>query len=199
MHRDDPSKRFDAAFYRRFYLNRRTRVITRREVARRVDLIGAFVRLAGLPVRSILDAGCGLGLFRPPLLEQFPAARYTGLEASHYVCERYGWICGSVATFAPPRPFDLVICYDVLQYLGDREASIAMRNLGYLCRGALHFGALTREDWDLHCDRRHTDRNVRLRPAVWYRRRLAAGFFDAGSGMFLRRDVPARLWELERR
>ena len=198
MQRTNPAKRFDAAFYRRFYLNRRTRVITRREVALRVELVGAFVRHVGLRVRTILDAGCGLGLFRAPLLEQFPSARYTGLEASPYVCERHGWICGSIATYAPRRPFDLVVCYDVLQYLNDREAGAAMSNLADLCRGVLHFGALTREDWEQHCDRRHTDRNVHLRPAAWYRKRLRSAFLDAGTGMFVRREVPARLWELER-
>lgn len=198
MQRPDPSKRFDAAFYRRFYLDRRTRVINRREVALRVELIGAFMRHAGLRVRTILDAGCGLGLFREPLIREFPGAHYTGLEASSYVCAKHGWVCGSVATFQPKRPYDLVVCYDVLQYLDDRDAAAAMSNLGALCRGALHFGALTREDWEQHCDRRYTDRNVTLRPAAWYRRRLRRAFLNAGSGMFVRRDVPALLWELER-
>jgi len=37
-------ERFDASFYRRFYLDRRTRVVTRAEMTRRADLIAAFVR-----------------------------------------------------------------------------------------------------------------------------------------------------------
>jgi len=40
---------------------------------------------------------------------------------------------GSAATFDSPRSFDLVICYDVLQYLTAREAAAALRNLGRLC------------------------------------------------------------------
>ena len=38
------TKRFDAAFYRRFYVDPKTRVVTRMEMARRADLIAAFVR-----------------------------------------------------------------------------------------------------------------------------------------------------------
>jgi trans-aconitate methyltransferase len=160
-------ERFGAEFYRRHYLDPRTRVVTRAEMARRADLVAAFVRHAGLPVRSILDVGCGLGLMRRQLVRCFPRARYTGLEASEYLCKRYGWERGSAATFDPGRSFDLVICYDVLQYLEARQAAAAIRNLGRLCSGVLHFGVLTQQDWDLHCDQRSTDRNVHLRAGAW--------------------------------
>jgi len=189
--------RFDAGFYRRFYLDPRTRVVTRAEMARRADLIAAFIRHGKYPVRRILDVGCGLGLMRAPLLRPFPRASYTGVEASAYLCERHGWEQGSAATFTSRRPFDLVVCYDVLQYLATREAAAALRNLGQLCRGVLHFGVLTTEDWELYCDRGSTDRNVHIRPGSWYRRRLAPAFINAGSGMFVRRGAPIHLWELD--
>ena len=189
--------RFDASFYRRYYLDPRTRVVTGPEMARRAELIAAFVRHGEFKVRSILDLGCGLGLMRDPLLRQFPRARYTGVETSAYLCEQYGWEQGSAATFSARRPFDLVVCYDVLQYLTSREAAAAIRNLGRLSVGVLHFGVLTRQDWDLYCDQRNTDRNVHIRPGSWYRRRLAPGFINAGSGMFVRRGAPIHLWELD--
>jgi SAM-dependent methyltransferase len=195
--RNDPARQFDAGFYRRFYLNPRTRVVTAAEMARRADLVAAFVRQGELPVRSILDVGCGLGLMRRQLQRHFPKARYTGLEVSQYLCDKYGWIQGSIATFDSDRPFDLVICYDVMQYLEARPAAAALRNLARLCVGVLHFGALTQEDWDLYCDKRRTDRNVHVRPAGWYRRRLARSFINAGSGMFVRRGAPIHLWELD--
>jgi SAM-dependent methyltransferase len=194
---DSTDKRFDAAFYRRFYVNPKTRVVTRAEMTRRADLIAAFVRHGELPVRSILDVGCGLGLMRNQLRRHFPKARYTGLEVSEYLCRKHGWTQASAATFSSPQPFDLVICYDVMQYLGTREAAAALRNLARLCVGVLHFGALTREDWDLYCDKRRTDRQVQTRPADWYRKRLAASFINAGSGMFVRRGAPIHLWELD--
>ena len=75
---------------------------------------------------------------RAPLRSGLRGARYTGLEASPYLCERYGWEQGSLATWTKPPPFDLVICYDVLQYLDARDASAAIRGLGRLCSGVLH-------------------------------------------------------------
>jgi predicted TPR repeat methyltransferase len=166
-------------------------------MVRRADFVAAFARHGELPVRSILDVGCGLGLMRDQLLRHFPRARYVGLEVSEYLCEKHGWVQGSVATFAPERSFDLVICYDVLQYLESRPAAAGLRNLAQLCQGVLHFGVLTREDWELYCDKRRTDRNVHVRPADWYRRRLARSFINAGSGMFVRRGAPIHLWELD--
>jgi len=190
-------RQFDADFYRRFYVDPRTRVVTKTEMSRRADLVAAFVRHGELKVRSILDVGCGLGLMRDQLLRHFPKARYTGLEVSEYLCDKYGWIQGSVATFESARPFDLVICYDVFQYLPSRPAAAGLRNLARLCEGVLHFGALTLEDWQLYCDKRRTDRNVHIRPADWYRRRLARSFINAGSGMFVRRGARIHLWELD--
>jgi SAM-dependent methyltransferase len=192
-----PADRFDAAFYRRFYVDPRTRVVTRAEMARRADLVAAFVRHGEFRVRRILDVGCGLGLMRRALLRHFPRASYTGLEVSEYLCQKYGWVHGSAATFQGGRPFDLVVCYDVLQYMPARAAAAALRNLAVLCHGVLHFGVLTEEDWELYCDRTNTDRDVHLRPGQWYRRRLAPGFINAGSGMFVRRGAPIHLWELD--
>ena len=191
------ARQFDAGFYRRFYLDPKTRVVTPAEMARRADLVAAFVRHGELPVRSILDVGCGLGLMRDQLRRHFPKARYEGLEVSEYLCAKHGWSQGSAATFAASRPFDLVICYDVLQYLESRPAAAALRNLAQLCEGVLHFGVLTQEDWELYCDKRRTDRNVHVRPGNWYRRRLARSFINAGSGMFVRRGAPVHLWELD--
>jgi len=166
-------------------------------MARRADLVAAFVRHGELRVRSILDVGCGLGLMRRQLERHFPRARYTGLEVSEYLCRKHGWAQGSIATFDSARAYDLVICYDVLQYLQARPAAAALRNLARLCTGVLHFGALTQEDWELYCDKRRTDRNVHVRPGDWYRRRLARAFINAGSGMFVRRGAPLHLWELD--
>ena len=91
-----------------------------------------------------------------------------------------------------------MVCYDVLQYLDARDAAAAIRGLGRLCSGVLHFGALTLEDWREYCDRRLTDRAVHLRSADWYLSRLRPGFVNAGSGMFVRRSAPLHLWALER-
>jgi trans-aconitate methyltransferase len=164
----------------------------------RARLIAAILGHARIPVRSILDAGCGIGLLRKPFAEVLPRARYLGLETSEYLCARYPWIKGSVVDYAPRSRSDLVVCYDVLQYLDDRDAGRAIANLAKLTRAAIYLSALTREDWRENCDRTLTDGAVHLRSGDWYRRRLSRRFTYLGFGVWLRKDVTAILWDLER-
>ena len=188
---------FDREYYQRFYFNRRTAVTSRAEMHARARLIAGCVDYVGLPVAKILDAGCGLGLLRAPLLHGLKRASYTGLEFSEYLCQRYGWRQGSIETFRTLERFDLVICYDVLQYLSAAAARRAIANLARLCRGALYFGALTREDWRDNCDKTRTHRIPGLRAGSWYRRELSSAFRPLGCGMWLKRDLPLTLWNLD--
>ena len=135
---------FDSAYFRKYYFDAATRVTTAAEMRGRAQLIAAIVRHAGVPVRTILDAGCGMGLLRKPFAAALPRARYRGLEMSDYLCARYRWTKGSVVDFAPRSPSDLVVCYDVLQYLDDRDAARAISNLAALTRAALYVSALDR-------------------------------------------------------
>jgi SAM-dependent methyltransferase len=188
---------FDQDYYQRFYYNPRTAVTSRAEMRARGRMIAACVEYVGLPVKSILDAGCGVGLLKAPLTRAFPAAQYVGLEYSEYLCKRYGWRQGSVATLRTRERFDLVVCYDVLQYLGVPEARRAIANLSRVCRGALYFGALTTEDWRDNCDQSRTDRIPGLRPGGWYRRELKLAFRPVGCGVWLKRGVNLTLWDLD--
>lgn len=188
---------FDRDYYQRFYFNPRTAVTSRAEMRARARLIAGCVDYVGLPVRSILDAGCGVGMLRAPLLRSFKRARYTGLEFSQYLCDRYGWDQGSVETYRNRARFDLVICYDVMQYLSAAAARRAIANLSRLCRGALYFGALTQEDWEQNCDQSRTHEIPGLRPGSWYRRELSREFRSIGCGMWLKRDLPLSIWDLD--
>jgi SAM-dependent methyltransferase len=188
---------FDRDYYQRFYFNPRTAVTSRAEMRARARLIVGCVQYLGLPVARILDAGCGVGLLRAPLARALRAADYVGLEFSEYLCRRYGWRQGSIATLRTRERFDLVICYDVLQYLSAAQARRAIANLGRVCRGALYFGALTLEDWRDNCDQTRTDGICGLRRGAWYRRELARAFRPMGCGMWLKRGLPLTLWNLD--
>jgi SAM-dependent methyltransferase len=192
-----PARRFDRAYYERYYFNPRTAVASRSEVRGRAQLIAAFTAHAGLPVRRILDAGCGTGVLRAALRRQLPRAHYVALESSDYLCARYGWVHGRIEEFRDRTPFDLIVCYDVLQYLEAAAAERALANFGRLCRGVLYFTALTRFDYEQNCDQARTDASVHLRTARWYRRRLARHFNEVGLGFWARRGAPLTLWELE--
>jgi len=199
MKRGQRPPSFDAGFYRRYYHDPRTRVASRADALRLGRFFCAWVDYLGFRVKRVLDAGCGLGHFRPAVRQFFPRARYVGLETSEYLCRRHGWVQASIADYAPKQLFDLVICHDVLQYLADdREAARAIRNLGKLSRGALYFSVLTAGDWRRNADRARTDSGVRLRTAAWYRARLLKHFRPVGGGLWVRRGYDPLLWELER-
>ncbi|MEQ1579351.1 MAG: class I SAM-dependent methyltransferase [Steroidobacteraceae bacterium] len=189
--------RFGSDYYRRFYLTPATRAMSRAETEQRGSLIAAAVKQLDVPVRRILDAGCGLGWFRKPLLRAFPQATYTGIEFSEYLCRTHGWTQVSVVDYRSRHPFDLVICCDVLQYLDDRAAAKAIANLARLARGAVYLHVPTEEDFHERMDPSGTDQNVHLRSGAWYRRHLDKHFVHAGFGLLVKRDVPFAQWDLE--
>ena len=191
------AQRFDRDYFQRFYYSRKTRVTNAREMQVRADLIAAVLKHAQLPVRSVLDAGCGIGLMQTAFKSSLPKARYTGLEASEYLCRRYGWVHGSIDSFKPAQSFDLLVCYDVLQYLDESQAAKALANFGNLARVGLYFSALTRADWRNNCDRALTDDAVHLRAGDWYRRRLRRHFRYLACGVWIRKSIGVIRWELE--
>jgi SAM-dependent methyltransferase len=165
---------------------------------RRAALIAAVLKHFELPIRSVLDVGCGKGLLRRPLLAEFPRVRYTGLEVSRYLCHRHGWTRASIVEFESDEPFDLTICYDVLQYIKARAATRALERLAAVTRMVLYFSALTSEDWRDNCDRTRTDRDVCMRSGDWYRSRLQEHFTPIGLGLWLKRGYELVRWELEK-
>ena len=192
------SRSFDKAYYDRFYGHPGFRVADRQSIARLGNMVCAYLKHLELTVESVLDLGCGLGYWRPVIRRHFPAADYTGVEASDYLCRKYGWVPGSVVDYRADEPGDLVICQGVLQYLNARDARRAIANLGRLTRGALYLEALTERDWKEKCEQSVTDGDVYLRSADFYLRALGKSFVSAGGGLFLPRDSGAVLFDLER-
>ena len=191
------SRHFDEQYYDEFYGAERPRRRELEDTERLCGFVCAYLQYLRLPVRNVLDIGCGLGLWRARIAGYFPRATYHGVEFSEYLCEEYGWEQGSVVDYESRTPFDLVICQDTVQYLADRRAATAIRNLGTLTRGALYFSAPSVKDWRENVDPDISDSAVHKRPAEWYRRRLARGFHNLGGGLFLSRSAPVVLWELE--
>ncbi len=189
--------RFDAAYYRRFYLTPATRAMSREQTETRGTLIAAHLKQLDIPMTRILDVGCGLGWYERPLCKAFPKATYTGTEISEYLCKTKGWIRGSIVELKLRDRYDLVICSDVVQYLNAAEARRAISNLAKWCRGALYFHAPTIRDWRDNVDPSGTDTEVHLRSGTWYRKALREHFVHAGNGIHIKDRVPFAQWELE--
>lgn len=193
---------FGADYYQRYYDNEKTRVSDVSEIRRLATFVAGYLQYMQIPVRSILDVGCGVGNWQTVSKELWPRARYYGVEYSAHLCEQFGWHQGSITNLKAKTQlgratFDLVVCQGVLQYLDDRAAAAALKNLAKWSDGALYLEALTERDWHENCDQSVTDGDVHLRPASFYRERLGKHFQDCGGGVFCSRRAGVALFELE--
>jgi hypothetical protein len=195
----DP-QRFDAAYYERYYLDPRTRVVDASHLRRLADFVAAYLGYLGVPVRRVLDMGCGIGLWREHVARHFPAAHYHGVELSTWLCEHHGWEHGSVTDYRADEPYDLVICQGVLPYLDRAALRRAVDNLGTLCRGALYLEAATQEDYERDViDQTRADPHLYRHRAGLYRRALTRHFREMGGGVWLSRALDVPLYALEHR
>ncbi len=190
-------QRFDAAYFQRYYFSAATRVAEPDYFARLGRFVAAYLDMLGCRVERVLDAGCGPGLMHVGLREAWPGVSITGVDASAHACAEYGWEHARLQDFDTDQSYDLVICHDVVQYLGHREAAAVMAKLARWTHCALFFGVLTREDWEQNCDQTLTDGDVFRRRASWYRRHLRDTFRNAGGGLYIRRDADVVLYALE--
>lgn len=187
---------FDADYYRRFYQDPATRAGTVASARRQATFIAAYLNYMELPVQRIVDLGCGMGRLLRALGRCYPKAHCVGVEYSAYLCERYGWEQGAVQDYASDRPFDLVICDDVLSYLNEADCSQALANIASLCGGAAFLGLITTEDRQI-ADFDRTDPDQTLRPASWYRRRVGRWFQSVGGGLYLRKPAQVPMWTMD--
>ena len=146
----------------------------------------------------MLEVGAGRGDWSNWYRTLHPTVRVTSTDVSEHTCATFGHERRDIAQWAPKRPFDLVICTDVLQYLDDRAAARAVRNLTAATRTCLYFDALTSFDAKHTVERSKTDLSVTLRTGDWYRQRLSRGFTQAGAGLWIRKGSTVVLHELER-
>lgn len=189
---------FDEAYYQRYYFNKKTSVVDPQHLERLGTFVCSYLKYLRLPVRRVLDVGCGIGLWRDQIQRHFPDMVYHGVEYSDYLCERYGWTHGSVVDFHCAGPYDLVICQGVLPYLNTADLQKALHNLGALSRGALYLEAVTREDYEQGTiDEDLTDPRLLRHRASLYRRGLAAHFTALGGGLWLSQQAEVPMFELE--
>ena len=189
---------FDEAYYQRYYFNKKTSVVDPEHVNRLGAFVCSYLQYLRVPVRRVLDVGCGIGLWRDVIKRHYPHAQFQGVEYSEYLCGRFGWERGSVVDYRAAAPYDLVICQGVLPYLGATNLKLALSNLGSLSQGALYVEAVTREDWDQDIvDETLTDPSLLKHPVAVYRRGLVESFTELGGGLWLSQQAQVPLFALE--
>jgi SAM-dependent methyltransferase len=177
-------KRYDRAYFDRWYRDPRRRVSGATELRRTVRfVVAATEHVLGRPLRTVLDVGCGEGRWRAPLRRERPHLQYLGIDPSPYVVARFGRRRNvRVGTFADLREvglddaYDLVVCHDVLHYVPLGELRRGLRALGPRVGGLAYLAVHAAED-DVAGDLRGFHR----RSAATYRRLFAGvGLVAAG-------------------
>ena len=174
---------FDANYYRKYYENPRTAVVTRAEAKAEVAFVLAFCRHIGLDIQRFADVGAGTGWWAKEFKRQYPKCRFIEtFDASAIAARRYGHQHVAAEKLGG-RAADLVVCRDVLRYLPGPAAKTAIARLAKKCRGVLYLHVVTSDD---EVDELASDMTGYFRPARWYIRELAAaGFRNAGMGLFV--------------
>lgn len=166
------TKRYDEAYFDRWYRDCRTRVITPGAVARKARLaVAAAEYLLERPVRTVLDVGAGEGTWRAALRAIRPRVRYEGVDPSEYAVARYGRRRGiRLGTFDTldelglDGPFDLVVCVGVMNYLTRRELERGLAAIAAMCAGVAFLEVWATED-EIVGDRKAWQHH----PASYYR------------------------------
>jgi SAM-dependent methyltransferase len=197
-----PTKVYDAAYFGRWYGDRRARAAHRALVARKAALaVAAAEHLLERPVRNALDVGCGEAPWRGALLGIRPRLRYVGVEPSDWAARRYGRNRGvlhgsldDLDRLPVGGPFDLVVCSDVLHYLDDAAVRRGIEALAARCRGTLWLEAFAAED-EFEGD----VESFRPRAAAFYRRAARrSGLVSLGLWSWASPAVAHRVAALER-
>lgn len=200
MTKRPPGKVYDRAYFDRWYRRDASRIEGPAALRRRVAFAVAMVeRFLSRPIRSALDVGCGEGRWRAELLRLRPRLEYLGVEPSHYAVERFGrrrnLVQGAfedLARLPLCGRYDLVICADVLHYLGDPELAAGLPTLVGATGGLAYLELLT-SDEEVEGDRS----GLILRPSSFYRELFsAAGLTGVGCHGWLGpdlADLPAAL------
>ncbi len=194
-------KRYDRAYYDKWYRNPRHVAVTPAVLRRKVALAVAQAEFyLGRPLRNVLDVGCGEAPWRAELRRLRPGIDYRGLDPSPYVVERYGRSrriglarFGQLAELRFEAPFDLIVCADVLHYMPAGEIRRGLSGFAELLGGMAFIEVYARGD-AIEGDR---DSFVARSPS-WYRKAFAeAGLVACGSHGYLGAELAAAATALE--
>ncbi len=196
------TKRYDQAYFDRWYRDPRHRVTTAAGIRRKVRLVlGVAERLLERPVKSVLDVGCGEGTWRSHFLDERPNASYVGVDSSDYVVERFGrtrgirtGTFGTLGQIGITDRFDVVVCCDVLQYVRTEELGPGLHAVTSLLDGVAYLEAFTTVD-ELEGDKRHWHHRT---PAEYRHAFRDAGLTAVGMHCYVSEALRGSTLALER-
>lgn len=189
--------RFDEAYYKRFYGDAATRVVSAEEHEALARFVFGFAEWNKLEIKSVLDIGAGVGHWKKWISKHAKGVAYEGTEVSQAMCKKYDFLERDIARWRDRKKHDLIICQGVLQYLPDPDIAPAIANIAAMSRGLVYFEITTRGDLREHCDEERTDQDIHVRNGSYYRGLLLKYFVAVGAGLWWSKEHPAPFYELE--
>ncbi|MEO6598444.1 MAG: class I SAM-dependent methyltransferase [Polyangiaceae bacterium] len=193
----DRFSRFDEAYYHRFYESPQTRVVSPEEHANLAHFVVGFARWNRIELKSVLDIGAGIGLWKNWFEKHDKGVAYTGTEVSLAMCKKHGFQNRDIARWRDRKKHDLIICQGVLQYLPDPDVAPAVANIAAMSRGLVYIEVTTRGDLRDRCDTTRTDGDIHVRNGSYYRGILTKHLTSVGAGLWWVKDKPPPFYELE--
>ena len=110
----------------------------------RMEATFRLLNLASNPAGSVLDVGCGIGVYAINLAKRWPKIHIVGFDLSkrqigttkrlareQNVASRCEFFVGDANTVSPWKSFDFVMCTEVLEHLpSPAQALVNIRNMG---------------------------------------------------------------------
>jgi 2-polyprenyl-3-methyl-5-hydroxy-6-metoxy-1,4-benzoquinol methylase len=193
----DRFRRFDEAYYHRFYESPKTRVYSPEEHGYLASFVFGFARWNHLEMKSVLDIGAGIGMWKKWIEKHEKGVLYTGTEVSQVMCKKHGYLHRDIARWRDRKKHDLIICQGVLQYLPDPDVAPAVANIAAMSRGLTYIEVTTRADLRDRCDKTRTDADIFIRNGSYYRGILSKHLVNVGCGLWWAKDRPLPFYELE--
>ena len=193
----DQFRRFDEAYYHRFYEDPKTRVVSAEEHANLASFVFSFADYNNLKVKSVLDIGAGVGHWKQWIEKNKKGIKYIGTEVSQAMCKQHGWQNRDIARWRDRKRHGLVICQGVLQYLLDPDVDPAIANLAAMAGGLIYLEITTRADLREQCDKDRTDHDIYIRNGSYYRGILQKHLVHVGCGLYWPKDIAWPFFELE--
>jgi SAM-dependent methyltransferase len=193
----DRFRRFDEAYYHRFYEDPKTRVTSTDEHSALAEFVFAFAHYNSLEMKSVLDIGAGVGHWKRWVEKNAKGVSYTGTEVSQVMCKKHGYLHRDIARWRDRKKHDLIVCQGVLQYLPDPDVAPAVANIAAMSKGMLYLEVTTRLDLRERCDQTRTDSDIYVRNGSYYRGILSKHFINVGCGIWWTKEREPPFFELE--
>ena len=186
--------RFDHDYYQRFYGQQG--VHTPEQIAHLATAVHELSAWWGVEIRSLLDVGAGVGMWRDWYRIHHPAVHTLSVDISEHACATWGHQLRDITTWRPVRTYDLVVCHSVLQYVDDDALESAAANLAAATAFVLYMELSTASDLLHVVDSERTDMEVFARSGATYRALFGRWFQQVGGGLWVKHGtVP--MFELE--